>query len=95
MRNPVTVSHTSSDCSFINISIDRSDYVSFHQQYGRAIIKKFRRSFTQEELDRGFPVTFTEYISYITSFKVRDIILLYQYSLIFHQVAAPYNQVLP
>ncbi|KAL5250087.1 hypothetical protein ACHWQZ_G015977 [Mnemiopsis leidyi] len=48
---------------------NRSDYVSFHQQYGRAIIKKFRRSFTQEELDRGFPVTFTEYISYITSFK--------------------------
>ena len=35
-------------------------------------MKKFRKSFTKEELDRGFPITFTEYIDYITSFSVSD-----------------------
>ena len=42
-------------------------------------MKKFRKSFTKEELDRGFPITFTEYIDYITSFSVSVVIARIDY----------------
>ena len=42
-------------------------------------MKKFRKSFTKKELERGFPITFTEYIDYITSFSVSDVIARIDY----------------
>lgn len=51
---------------------NRSDYINFHHQYGRHIIKRFRKDYNPEDLEKGFPISFQEYINYITSFSNAD-----------------------
>lgn len=51
---------------------NRSDYINFHHQYGRHIIKRFRKDYDPEDLEKGFPISFQEYINYITSFSNAD-----------------------
>eukprot|EP00116_Pleurobrachia_bachei_P005613 sb/3465875/ len=53
------------------VRLRQSDYVNFHHKYGRQIIRRFRpeEKITPQDLERGFPVSFNEYIDYITSFS--------------------------
>ena len=48
---------------------ERFDYKSFHKEFGRAIIQKFRHNPSDEDVERGFPVSFDEFVDYVTSFK--------------------------
>ena len=64
----LTWSQTPLNVCFLN----RADYLGFHSSYGRTIMKQFRSPAPSEaDIEKGFPIAFSEFVDYVISFSVR------------------------